>query len=144
MPPPAEGVLPAPAGEGTPPPANFRCARCGFEGAPPGPPAETVFRCEDCGTCYAFGVEMARVTNSPLAEDRRFVAVKLEHAGAGGYAEFRFEREYARGVALDLLSVADPLVFQAFQALASVVLGDRNSSSESGEGAVATLDEPNL
>jgi hypothetical protein len=122
-------------------PAVFRCARCGSEGELPGPVGEVVFRCEDCGTCYAFGVELARVTNQPLAEDRRFVSVRFEHAGAGADCEFRLEREYARGVALDLLSVVDPAVFEAFRTLAAALLGDRNSSSGPGE-AVATLDEP--
>lgn len=114
----------------------FQCSRCAHQDEVEGDPKDQILRCSECGTFFAFGVELPRVTNQPHAEDRRFVTMRVEHAGAGCDAAFTFEREYARGIALDILSIADPVVFQAFQTIAAAMLGLPRTD------AVAELDAP--
>jgi len=117
---------PAAAPPGDLPEGKFRCKRCGDEDVLPGPLEKILFHCDKCGTCYAFGSELARYTHQPHAEDRRFITQRVEHAGTGLEAKFALEKTYARSLALDLLSIADPALYAALTALEASL---RNSSS---------------
>ncbi len=116
---------------------TLTCKACSHESEVPRDPAESVYRCDQCGTFTSYGVELPRVTHQQHPEDRRFLTVRYQHSQID--VTLAMEREYARGVALDLLSVADPVVFQAFQTIAAAMLG---AQSEPTGDSVATLDDP--
>jgi len=111
---------PPPAARDTDRPAPFRlrCERCGEETEVPDDPAESSYRC-DCGAATVYGVEMPRVANVPHPEDRRFVVAKISHSKLE--VDLALEREYAAGLALDLLSVTNPLAYDLVRAVTAVL-----------------------
>jgi hypothetical protein len=84
----------------TKPAVRWQCLHCGdtddYVGAKP--PGEDVVRCDRCLGVTAYGRRLPRCTIEPDA-DPRFVIMRLDTL------EVPLLREYARAIALDLLSV---------------------------------------
>lgn len=102
-------------------PHTLTCGKCSHESEVPDDPELSVYRCEECGTTTAYGAEMPRVAHVPHA-DARFVVAKYSHSKAE--IEFALERQYAAELALDLLSVTNPLAYQLVRAVTGVISRD--------------------
>lgn len=119
---------------------SLRCGWCGHEAPVPDDPERSVYRCDQCGTRTSYGAQMARATVEPHP-DRRYVVLKL----AWGTREkpnqvaVALDREYAAGIAMEMLSAVEPRKHAAILALLARL---RDVPGAPKDEAVATLDEP--
>lgn len=87
-----------PAGPGT----TVTCPACGHQDEYPGDASLEVVTCDQCRSRLAYGVLTPRWTHLP-AIDPRFLRVRI-----AGTIEILLDRDYARAIALDALSVCPP------------------------------------
>jgi predicted RNA-binding Zn-ribbon protein involved in translation (DUF1610 family) len=125
---------------------RLRCPSCGHEDRVPQDPSRRLYTCDECGGRTACGVEMPRVYITPHPADRRFIVLRFASGKPkqGGLYEhdvsMPLERQYATGLALDLLSGGDPGLFQEFLAFLALRQIDAASSSPSGPPDGVSLD----
>jgi hypothetical protein len=132
---------------------RLTCPSCGHSDAVPNDPLTRMYTCDECGCRTACGVEMPRVFILHPA-DRRFLTLrlasgKLNVKAPGTYehdVSIALERQYAAGFALDLLSGADPGIFQEFLAFlaAKKIVEDRGTNNPDPPADGVTLDEATL
>lgn len=85
------------------------CGACGHSAPVRDDPEKSVYRCDECGAATCYGAEQPRVAVAPHA-DRRFVVLTVTQGRGARKNEVQltFERRYAAGVALEVLSVVAP------------------------------------
>lgn len=122
---------------------SLTCPSCGHKDSVLDDPAKSVYSCDECQTRIAFGNEMAKAFVTPNA-DRRFIDLRFV---LGPVAEPKtdvkvaLDREYATGIALEVISVTHPGVYAAFVKFQKSLVGETTSPSTHSEDDV-TLDAP--
>jgi hypothetical protein len=116
---------------------RLTCPSCGHSDAVPHDPLRRMYVCDQCGCRTACGVEMPRLFVLHPA-DRRFLTLRLASGKPNPKAPGTYERDvsvtlersFAAGFAIDLLSGADPGLFQEFLAFVAAkrIVEDRGTN----------------